>query len=196
MSLRIERLTGAALRAALPGLAALRTRVFREWPYLYDGAEDYERRYLATYAASQGSVIVGAFDGDAIVGAATALPLAQEPAHVTEPFRARGLEVARIFYFGESVLMPEHRGQGVGVAFFHEREAHARALGGFEKACFCAVVRAPDDPRRPPGYVPLDGFWRRRGYEPVPGLTCQFSWREHGHAQESAKTMQFWMREL
>jgi GNAT superfamily N-acetyltransferase len=196
VKVRIERLTGGALQRALPELAALRTRVFREWPYLYDGSEDYERRYLTTYTASEGSVFVGAFDDEAIVGAATALPLEHEPANVTEPFAARGLDVARIFYFGESVLLPEYRGQGVGVVFFAEREAHARGLRRFDKACFCAVVRAPDDPRRPPGYAPLDAFWRKRGYEPTPGLTCQLSWRELGETQESAKTMQFWMRDL
>lgn len=194
--MRIERLTGEALRAALPQLAALRTRVFREWPYLYDGSEDYERRYLATYAESEGSVIVGAFDGERAIGAATALPLEHEPPNVTDPFRAQRFAVERIFYFGESVLLPEYRGRGIGVAFFAEREAHARALGRFDKACFCAVVRAPDDPRRPPDYTPLDAFWRKRGYEPVPGLTCQFSWKEIGEAAESPKTMQFWMRDL
>jgi GNAT superfamily N-acetyltransferase len=196
MTLRIERLTGEALQAALPALATLRTQVFREWPYLYEGSEDYERRYLATYARSEGSVIVGAFDGGRIVGAATALPLKHEPANVTAPFRACGMDVARIFYFGESVLLPKYRGRGIGVAFFAERETHARALRRFDKACFCAVLRAPDDPRRPSGHVPLDAFWRNRGYEPVAGLACQFSWRELGEAQESAKTMQFWMRDL
>ena len=196
LSLRVDRLTGPALQAALPDLAALRTRVFRDWPYLYEGSEAYERRYIATYAASVDSVIVGAFDGARLVGAATALPLAQEPAHVTAPFAARGLDVGRIFYFGESVLLPEYRGRGVGVAFFAEREAHARALRRFDAACFCAVVRDPDDPRRPPGHAPLDGFWRRRGYEPVPGLVCRFAWKELGIAGETEKTMQFWMRAL
>ena len=100
MSLRVEPITGEALRAKLPRLAALRIRVFRDWPYLYDGSEDYERRYLATYAASPGSVIVGAFEGERAVGAATALPLAHETDDVTAPFRARGLDPDRIFYFG------------------------------------------------------------------------------------------------
>lgn len=196
MSLRVAPLTGEALRAALPQLAALRIRVFRDWPYLYDGSEDYERRYLATYAASSGSVIVGAFDGERAVGAATALPLAHETDNVTAPFRARGLDPERIFYFGESVLLPEYRGRGIGVAFFAEREKHARGLGGFTHACFCAVQRAADDPRRPAGHVPLDDFWRRRGYAPVPGLTCRIAWRETGEPAESAKTMRFWMRAL
>jgi len=196
VSLRVAHLTGEALRAALPRLAALRIRVFRDWPYLYDGSEDYERRYLATYAASPGSVVVGAFEGATAVGAATALPLEHETDNVTAPFRARGLDPARIFYFGESVLLAEYRGRGIGVAFFAERENHARSGERFTHACFCAVRRAPDDPRRPPGHIPLDAFWRRRGYQPVPGLSCELSWREIGEARESPKTMQFWMRAL
>lgn len=195
MPIRIERLTGAALQQALPGLARLRIAVFRAFPYLYDGSQEYEERYLATYARAPGSVVVGAFDGGTMVGAATAIPLRHETEEVKQPFRAAGLDVERIFYFGESVLLPDWRGQGIGVAFFEHREAEAR-LGGFDLACFCAVQRVPDDSRRPAGYVPLDAFWRRRGFEPFPGLTCYMSWTDLGESAETAKSMQFWWKDL
>jgi GNAT superfamily N-acetyltransferase len=63
-----------------------------------------------------------------------------------EPFAARGIDVTRLFYFGESVLLPEYRGHGIGHAFFDAREAAARRAGA-SAACFAAVVRAPDHPR-------------------------------------------------
>jgi GNAT superfamily N-acetyltransferase len=192
---RVEVLQGAALRARLPELAGLRIEVFRDFPYLYEGSRDYEERYLATYAEAAGSVIVGAFDGGRLVGAATALPLAEETDETRRPFLDRGMDLARIFYFGESVLLRPWRGRGIGHAFFEHREAAARA-GGFTHACFCAVVRPADHPLRPPGYVPLDGFWRRRGYAPVPDLTAGFTWRDLGEEHETGKPMQFWMREL
>jgi hypothetical protein len=44
--------------------------------------------------------------------------------------------------------------------------------------------------------VPLDDFWRKRGYEPVPGLVAYYSWKDIGEAQETEKPMQFWMRRL
>jgi len=44
-------LTGDGLTAALADLARLRIAVFRDWPYLYDGDEAYEREYLRAYAA-------------------------------------------------------------------------------------------------------------------------------------------------
>ena len=195
-AVRVERLTGERLKALLPDLARLRITVFRAFPYLYDGSLDYEERYLQTYAQAEDSVVVGAFDGDMAIGASTGLPLAHEPPTLTDAFTAHGFDVARVFYFGESVLLPEYRGHGIGVAFFREREAHARSLGRFDWAAFCGVVRPADHPRRPPDHVPLDAFWRKRGFAPVPGMVGSISWRDLDEAAESAKPMQFWVKQL
>jgi GNAT superfamily N-acetyltransferase len=110
-------------------------------------------------------------------------------------FRARGEDLSRYFYFGESVLSRAYRGAGIGVRFFEEREAHARACGA-AVAAFCAVVRASDHPARPRDYVPLDAFWQRRGFAVAPGLLCQLSWKEIGADDESPKAMQFWTKRL
>lgn len=195
-AVRLEPLAGAALERALPGLARLRIEVFRDFPYLYDGSLAYEERYLRTYAETPGSVIVGAFAGERLIGAATALPMRGEPENVTGPLRAAGHAIERLFYFGESVLEKAWRGRGIGVRFFAEREAWARRAGDFSHAVFCAVIRPPDHPRRPPGYVPLDDFWRRRGYAPIPGLTCSFVWRDLDEPHETAKPMAYWIKRL
>lgn len=195
MSIRVEALTGARLQAHLPDVARLRIEVFRAFPYLYEGDLDYEARYMSSFATSRDAVIVGAFDGDEIVGASTAAPLALQMEEVVAPFRARAMDLSRIFYFGESVLKSGYRGQGIGVRFFALREAQARACGA-QVAAFCAVVRAADHPARPAVYVPLDAFWRKRGYAPATGLTCEISWREIGEAGETPKLMQFWTKTL
>lgn len=195
MTLRIESLSGDALQASLGSLAQLRIEVFRDFPYLYDGDLDYERKYLAAFARSRNSVIVGAFDGDSLVGAATAAPLADQSPEIQAPFDAAGVLLSDYFYFGESVLRPKYRGHGVGVKFFEHRERQARRSSA--KICtFCAVVREPQHPLRPVGYQPLDDFWRHRGYALVPGRYCEISWREMGQAAETAKRMQFWERRL
>ncbi|MBM3573233.1 MAG: GNAT family N-acetyltransferase, partial [Alphaproteobacteria bacterium] len=77
--IRLEALTGARLDRHLDDLARLRIEVFHDFPYLYEGTIDYERDYLRSYAQSRGSVIVAAIDGGHLVGAATALPMADEP---------------------------------------------------------------------------------------------------------------------
>ena len=195
MAAAIDCLTGAAIEPALPDIARLRIKVFREFPYLYDGTLDYEQRYLSAFAASPGALIVAVRDGGRIVGAATGLPLIGEHAAFREPVARAGIDVASVFYCAESVLEPDYRGQGLGHAFFDAREAHARNLG-LTLSTFCAVIRPPDHPARPPGYRPLDSFWRKRGYAPVPGLIASFAWRDLGAAEETSKPLQFWTKAL
>ncbi|MSP47944.1 MAG: GNAT family N-acetyltransferase [Alphaproteobacteria bacterium] len=194
--LRFERVSGEALRRYVPDLARLRIQVFRDWPYLYEGDEAYERRYLETYIRSKRSVVVLALDDGRAVGASTALPLADEAAYVTRPFADRGLDIGRFFYFGESVLDRASRGQGAGVRFFAERESHAQSFGGFETACFCAVERPDDHPMKPADYVPLDAFWTRRGYVKDPAFVTRFAWRDIGGDQETENPMAFWFKRL
>lgn len=191
----IETLTGPALAAVIDDLARLRIGVFRDFPYLYDGSLVYEARYLGDFAAIPGAAVVAVRHEGRLVGAATAAPLAGEVDAFRLPFEQAGLDVDDICYFGESVLEPAFRGRGIGHVFFDGREAHARALG-LGKAAFCAVIRPDHHPMRPPGYSPLDPFWRRRGYEPVPGLISRFSWRDVGEARETSKDLQVWMREV
>lgn len=194
--LHIECRTGADLVADLPALARLRIRVFRDYPYLYEGDADYEERYLRTYADAPDGVMVLVRDNDRVVGASSALPLAAETPNVIEPLRGHGYAPERVFYYGESVLLPEYRGLGLGRRFFEEREAHARALGRFDVACFCAVERPDDHPRRPRDYRPLDDLWTKQGFVKHPQLRTTFSWRDLDEAEETPKPMVFWLKHL
>lgn len=195
MSVVVERVQGAAVERHLPALAELRISVFREFPYLYVGSLDYERQYLAHYAASPDALIVLARDGERVVGAATAMPLITHSDDVVPPLVAAAYDPRRVFYFGESVLDRAYRGRGLGHAFFEEREAHARSHG-FTTAAFCAVVRPEDHLRRPEGYRPLDGLWIRHGFVRRPDITTLFSWRDLDDTEETPKLMEFWTKEL
>ncbi|MGG5808329.1 GNAT family N-acetyltransferase [Falsiroseomonas sp. CW058] len=193
--LTFETLRGAALHPLLPALARLRIAVFREWPYLYDGDAAYEQRYLRAYADAPGAAVVVCRDGAEVVGAATCEPMTEGHPPVRAAFAAAGFEPREWCYLGESVLLAPYRGQGAGVRFFAEREAHARGLG-LMRCAFCAVRRDADDPRRPEGHVPLDGFWRRRGYLPRPDLAVRFDWKETGAAAETPHDLTFWLKDL
>jgi GNAT superfamily N-acetyltransferase len=110
-------------------------------------------------------------------------------------FAETNIDIAEVFYCAESVLLPAYRGQGAGHGFFDAREAHARTLG-FGKSAFCSVIRPADHPLRPADYAPLDPFWRKRGYAPLPGVMAQFSWKDVDQKDETAKSLQFWCRDL
>jgi GNAT superfamily N-acetyltransferase len=194
VSIRV--VTGEDIAPWIEAVADLRIRVFRDWPYLYEGSVGYEREYLIHYRTSPGSVFVLALDdAGGVAGCSTGLPLIDAHNEFRAPFRVSGYELGRVFYFGESVLDPAWRGRGIGHAFFDEREAHARKLG-FDITAFCAVLRPNDHPLRPADYRPLDEFWKKRGYEPVEGLTTSFAWQDIDQAHETDKPMQFWVKRL
>ncbi|MEM8578548.1 MAG: GNAT family N-acetyltransferase [Pseudomonadota bacterium] len=193
--IEVCRLTGTALDEALEDVARLRIAVFAEWPYLYDGDLAYEERYLQHFRASDRALIVGAYEGDWLIGAATGAPLAEHAEDFAAAFAHTDLDLGRIFYCAESVLLPRYRGRGLGHKFFDFREAYAQEHG-FTQVAFCSVVRPDEHPARPANYRPLDAFWRGRGYTPLEGVVAEFGWKDKGDAAETSKPLQFWIKSL
>ncbi len=193
--IHVAALTGAALDAALDDVARLRIAVFRDWPYLYDGDLAYEHDYLAAYQNNPRALVVGAFDGSRLIGAATGVPMLEHDDDFSAAFAGRSEDLGNMFYCAESVLLPEGRGQGVGHRFFDLREAHARDLG-LTHAAFCSVIRPADHALRPKDYAPLDPFWRKRGYAPLDGVIAKFGWKDIDRPAETDKSLQFWMKSL
>jgi GNAT superfamily N-acetyltransferase len=193
--LRYQRLRGAEIAGELDALAEVRCAVFRDYPYLYEGSREYEAHYLEVYLRSARSLAVLVWDGERCVGASTVVPLSEAGAEAQAPFLKAGYDIARIDYFGESVLLRGYRGRGVGVKFFEYREAHAREQG-LSLCAFCAVDRPADHPAKPADYVPNDAFWAKRGYRKAPEIVTQFSWPDIGETESTAKPMTFWLRTL
>lgn len=194
--MEIRLLHGAAIAPYIDELACLRLTLFREYPFLLDSSLSHQADYLASYAESGRSLVVLALDGNQVVGAASGLPLVDADHTLQQPFIAQGRDPASVYYFGESVLLPAYRGQGIGVRFFIERESYAHKLAEFDACAFCAVERPSGHPRRPAGYKPLQGFWRNRGFLHEPSLRAAYRWRDLDEQAQSAKIMSFWLKAL
>ncbi len=196
MKLHFQHYAGAAIRSIFEDLAQLRITVFHDFPYLYAGTLEYERAYLNTYAVAERALLFAAFDGSKMVGATTCIPLLDETEDVQAPFLAASIPLSEVFYFGESILLPEYRGLGIRHRFFDAREAHAAKFSTYRRTCFCAVDRPIDHPMRPLNYRPLDEFWIKRGYQKEPNLITQFSWPDLGEHSPTLKKMIYWTRPL
>jgi len=192
----VEVVAGEKLKAHIAELAQLRIRVFRDFPYLYDGTEAYEMQYLETYMNSSEAMAVLAFDGGEVIGASTAVPMCWETEEFKRPFIARGIDPERVFYLGESVLLSQYRGAGIYKQFFAAREVHARSLRDFDITCFCAVERDADHPLRPADYQPLDAVWQHFGYRKQADFVTTYHWKDIDQLRETDKAMVFWFKAL
>lgn len=153
--LEVRLLRPSEIRRKTSTIAALRINVFKDFPYIYDGSIEYEVKYLGRYLESPSAQFLGAFHHEELAGVATSLPLSEEDDFVKKTFQKNGSNFEDIFYFGESVLLPAYRGQGVGHRFFDLRETATRAYGS-KMTAFCAIQREPHHPRKPQNYRPLD----------------------------------------
>ncbi len=187
---------GPEIKTVFDELAQLRISVFRDFPYLYEGTIEYEKEYLNTYARSERSFLFAVYLQGKMAGATTCLPLQDETDEIRKPFEQQGFDTGTIFYFGESILLPEFRGMGLGHRFFDEREAHARSFGTYRKACFLSVIREDDHPAQPLKYRTNDTFWKKRGYSKIPFLKTTMLWPDKGETRSSPKELVCWMRDL
>lgn len=195
-SITIEKFAGDEARKIADDLAHLRLKVFWDFPYLYEGTVEYEKTYLETYFKAKHSFILIVKDGDKIVGATTGIWAREEEESFKKPLHAYGLNTDEVFYFGESVLLPEYRGQGLGKVFMQERENYARSIPGIKILAFCSVERPFNHRLRPQGYKPLDEFWKSRGFSPASGLFTEYSWKDRDEKEETVKKLNYWLKNI
>lgn len=188
-------LKGVEAKPFIDDLANLRCTVFREYPYLYAGDLDYEQEYLAHFVNSPNSFLVLAKDQDRIIGVSTCTPMSDADPAFQQPFIEADYDLSSIGYFGESVLLPEFRGHGVGHRFFDLREQWA-VEQNFSITAFCAVLRPDQHPERPVDHRPHDAFWKKRGYQRHDQLLTQLDWQEiHDPAGSvSPHSLVFWLK--
>ncbi len=194
MEIEIESYQGQDILTHVNELAGLRIEVFREFPYLYEGSIDYEIDYLQKYADANASIVGIARAGRKVVGATTGLPLRDADKEFQQPFLEQGHSVDEIYYFGESVVLPDYRGFGTGAKFFGLREKAALEWGA-RSTCFCAVERPANYPLRPQSYRSNHSFWNRLGYQEHPELSCRFPWKQVDSSGDVINTLTFWIKE-
>lgn len=180
-------------------IAGLRISVFREFPYSYDGSMDYEVKYLSRYLNADNALFIGAYDttldkDQELIGVSTCLPLVEEESFVQKAFTDASCDLRDYFYFGESVVLPKYRGQGIGRKFFSEREMFALSFSQIKYTTFCAVERPKEHPLRPPIYRTSDEFWKSLGYTKQENLISEFSWTDVGDNEETVKKMIHWTK--
>ncbi len=182
--IHIRPFTGDKIKIYLHSLAKLMTEVFKEYPYMREANLAQQTEYIKKAASTKESIAVLIFDNTTLVGASLGLPLASESKEIQQPFTEQGLSVNGVFFFSASLLLKPYRRRGIGHHFFDVRETHVQHHKKFTHISFCVPELPENDPLRPEDYLPLEDFWRKRGYVHSPEMQCE----AHG------KQMTFWLK--
>ena len=181
--------------------ARFRLEEFRHFPYLYEGMEANERAYLEAYAANVNTILVMVRDDRSPAGMFTALPFLAEsfPPHAEVGRKLAGLghDPARMFYFGEAILLPGYRGRGLGRRACLMIEAYARLLG-YSQGCMMTVERSAGDPRRPLDYQDQEPLFQALGFRKA-GLKTVLSWptlQADQSVEMQENTLVWWLKDL
>lgn len=196
MEFEVKAFSGKQAENYIEAIADLRIRLFRDYPYLYEGSSEYEKEYLGRYFKAPGSKVFLLFYGERIIGATTCIPLAEEADFIQKPFLENGLNLTEYFYFGESLLERIYRGKGFGKLFFQYREDEALKHPQIRYSCFCALNRPDDHQLKPDQYRPLNGFWKKLGYVQQPQMQAAMSWKDIDQPEETTKKLPFWIKKL
>lgn len=195
MNIEYKKVYGKQISDYIEQIATLRIEVFREFPYLYEGSLNYEKNYLQVYIDSKTSMIVLAICHGKIIGASSCLAMSDESEEFQKALIKNGHDISKIFYFGESIIKKEYRGNKIGHEFFKLREEHAKqTIKDLQYTTFCAVDRTSDHPLRPQGYRPLNSFWERMGYQEYEKLKVYFPWKDIDKEKEDKKAMTIWLK--
>lgn len=194
--IHVRSFTGSGLKPYLHSVAKLRMEVFKDFPYFEDPDLDRETQYLRKIAANKETIGVLIFDNTTLVGASLGCPLSIEEPAIHKPFVERRLDIESFFYFGDSALLKQYRGRGIGHHFFDARESHVAHFKKYKHICFCVPDCPESECPRPKDYVPLLDFWRKRGYIHHPEMKCHVSWKKIEKAHPTDHQMSFWIKDL
>ncbi len=194
--IKIRSLIGAGIKTYIPSIVKVRTEVLKEYPYLRVGHAEEDTKYFRRLCQSKDSIAVLVFDGPKIVGVSTGTPLDEHPTQIQKPFLEKNLDPSEFYYFGICSLLKAYRGRGIAHHFFDLREEHAKHLKRFNKICLSNVIRPKNHHKKPKDYIPLDSFWKKRGYVEQKDLINQLVWREADEKTASPKSLVFWVKDL
>ena len=195
----IQRFEGSACRAILPEVARIRIRLFKGHPYYYAGTLDYEMDYLKAMADYPQSLVILARHEEVVVGAATSLPLASEADILKETARAfekAGIDPSTGYYYGEILVDPTVRNQGIARQFYRTRQGFAKAHG-FSFVCFAAINN--EGRSVPDTYYDPQPFWQKMGFTHYPEISFPYSWptiQPDGSVVDQEHILSFWMKSI
>ena len=182
---------GPEIENHIDDLGRFRIKIFREYPYLYDGNIEFERVYLDPYSRNPESLLLILQDARGIIGACTGTPLTGEDNDFQNAFVGENKD--EIYYIGAVILRADSRGQKLGSRLL-STALSLIDMKRFKKTSLCTVDRGLNHPRRPGNYCPPDYLWEKYGFVKSTNLLAYLAWTDIGQKIETQKPMNIWFK--
>jgi len=189
-----EVLKGSQIKSIEKSFADLRITIFREYPYLYEGDLSTEKHYFDMFGDN--TICITAKDGAAIIGISIGTPLQEVLKRFLEPLTEAHINVKRMFYLADLLVLKSYRGQRIGHALYELFEKEVQKTGQFSTIIVREISKSPDDPKKPSDYHSLDFFWNKRGFKKIDGISQQDKWKAIGDEDISLHTMIYQVKNL
>lgn len=200
MSLRIDIYVGADSLEFIETVSKVRIDVFKDYPYLYEGDLEYEKKYVQGYTAdSKAMIAIARIDGK-IAGVSTGIPLISDSEIVADAkkvFAKDQVDIGDYYYYGEIIVLPEFRGKSIASRLYAEQDAVVKTWG-FKHVCILTVVREQDHPLKPENYKSPDSMWKHLGFFRN-NLTVEYHWptiQIDKTVRDVNNTLEFWTKSL
>ncbi len=181
-------------------ISQLRIEIFKEYPYLYKGDLDYEKKYMQGYLTDHQAMIALASINERIVGISTGIPLISDSEIVMDAkkvFAKDNIDISDYYYYGEMIILPEHRRKGLATQLCCAQNKVIKRWG-FKHVCILTVVRGEDHPLKPTNYISQESLWKSLGFSKN-NLTINYSWptiQVDQSATSQSNTLEFWTTHL
>lgn len=192
----IKILVGSQMEEIVPFWAHIRLTFFNEYPYLYDGTLEASHAYCREVMSYKDAAAIVAYSNNEPIGILTGTSMASYSQHFGEPdaFRAMGIDPNTLYYFGDVIILPEYRGNGLTRCLFQGLESWIVAHG-YVSGCFVTESHA-SHPLKPLGYRELDSLWVALGYRKT-HINAQYEWntiQPAGPSRKQEHVMPYWVK--
>jgi GNAT superfamily N-acetyltransferase len=195
-SIRIETFRGKEITPHIDEIVNLWSKIYRDYPYLYDGEDAIYKAHLSGYAKLNDSIICVVFDNKKAVGLAIGIPLTQTREIYQEVFLEKGYELQSIFYLSEFGLQPDYRGKGVEEKMYQKIEDFVLQNGKFKMICFWEINNSLISPQKRSGYVPKEKFWNQLDFTRHKELSFHVHWTNINAKEKTPHLATYWIKIL
>jgi len=179
-------------------IAQWRIEHFREFPYLYEGKIENERKYLKHYAVDPKGMVILAKQQNEIIGIVTGIPFSSETSTIAAlKALPENYSFDEYYYLGEIIIPGKFRGMGLMRSLCEKQEFAAKEMG-FSKMCLLTVIRNKDHSLMPDGYKSSDDKFAHYGYVKT-AMTVDINWptiQIKGSVKEAKNSLALWLKNM